>query len=1430
MNGDAERGRLLAEGPSTGPTLRTVSSNSSISSAASGTSLNHRPTRTRGRSRTVTGNSNSSTTRIITNAVNNVEAQPTNANTTRLVAADTSRAEEPNLEEPIRMTKAAKQASHLAALRTRPPPSAFSRIPLSQIDPVEGVGVNVRDSMITQESEQTNLSTIYPLSSLSSPTISPRSPTYSERSMQVEELKPFDEDDVSYRLRLLVNNNYFLPPAHSKPLPAQLTPAMSLSNAQKKPPAPTTFLDYFRIGRSKSKPPTPTSESSTQGQALTPALRTTSDATAISGLPNQMSTSPSPISVPPPRTSNLGGLPERSGRVVVVREKMVDLASAAKQAEMEIQARSLQRDTRRGDQAVNPPSIDDVIDPTDAVDLPLPSSTYPFALQTSALHGLGVNESVGAAALASRLPPPRDQSPAVSSIGPDDDEHDWKKALLKAAVGHSFDNLNLAAESAMARSPKSPSSSMMSSMLPGSPVAASPTPTPSVSAAATLAGRIDKKIISSPIHLDTSVRKSPSIHSASHIQAITPINPSRSRGWSSPASPTEPIAPSPIPIRTETPLTLVPLMPPPRSPRSAATAPKREIINPLYSISQTDLTDVAGTAAVSSSQAETSHVYTMTPPPGHWKSGGGGVTTRDSSDRGTSSSTSRSRSRRTTGESGAEGSGYVITADSSSVYSTLTGDSHGEQNSPRTSSTMSRNSTSTAQSPTTSAFQDAFSRNPSELGVDAVREARGSEVRLHPASNSAPPPIPTATGPLVDNSHFSSPVDTSNPPARSASPPTPTSGIPSSSIPDVPSRSSSTSLHYRDRRNRHFSAILQNNNAFPSSQTPQPPSSYPSNTRPPPPTLTHRSASDHGHSSFTPPPPASRRRPPTAPAAPMLQTPRIQLIEIPAPEPTTPPFPAFANLPSELSPSPNSHSPSVSPHSSPSSPSPTSSSSSRSPSPSHPSSTSLIERRRQHGGGGGGNPLRGSLHIPTSIIPPAIHSAPPPSGSGPGPSSIMGAMMMTNSPPSSSMSFFDTIQTQPNVMDFLDESSEESWSESESESRSEGEDHDDARHRRSGQDEDQNDRHEREEEEEFCTAEGSGGSPTKTSKPIEPTTAAPNNSTLSSSSPFSSALSTSSSTNPINLVNRPSTSRSSHSHHSVRSTRTPLMRLGNHSTPYVSHTSLHAYASNAYEDDDDPSPIPGLKDASAAGGGRGISSIDRNQPIGNVPQRTRAKSKSKTQPTREYFTKKIKDDGHLLESKWDLWRYTRQGQGHGAGIGIDDVVGTNTMNISDPKTAIGSQPLTNSTSGVPGTYSFSDHPYARAYGTHHSRKHSRGSRDAPSSFAGVPISGNQRTRATSSSSDRGYGYGLNQTRGVEVGGGGGGPLSQAQQKLESKKLDGMLKMHMEAEKDQMRRMAERMKQTKMQAKAQIQTQTHPQGEGGGSSRVEADTDAGSLKR
>lgn len=310
----------------------------------------------------------------------------------------------------------------------RPPPSAFSRDP--SLVPVN----NVRDSVSTQGAS----SSLYPPStSTASGPGSPTSPlSMSDRidqlilptvTPEVNDVQEYDSDDVSYRLRLLVKNNYFLPPAHSKPSPQDF--ASTSPNSTRKTSTP--FLDLFRVGKSKSKPLIPPGLSSGFDQAV-PMLRTTSDSVIT---PHVLRTQQPRSSPQIPRVSPR--LPSASprGRVVVVREKMNDIAVAAKQAEQDLKTRGVRID--QGSQKAKQEVIDDMIDPTDAVDIPLLSPSYPFAVQASALHGLGVFDSVGAAVLADRLPPSKNANLSTSFDSAGDN---WRKALLQEAVHHSLDN------------------------------------------------------------------------------------------------------------------------------------------------------------------------------------------------------------------------------------------------------------------------------------------------------------------------------------------------------------------------------------------------------------------------------------------------------------------------------------------------------------------------------------------------------------------------------------------------------------------------------------------------------------------------------------------------------------------------------------------------------------------------------------------------------------------------------------------------------------------------------------------------------------------------------------------------------------------------------------------------------------------------------
>ena len=276
-------------------------------------------------------------------------------------------------------------------------------------------------------------SSVYPLtSSTLSGTEAPSSPRSIVDSFQdnhissVDPDEPYDDyqtfqtDDVSYRLRLLLNNNYFLPPAHSKPSPSDFASPVTSSGKKATRSAAPTFLDLFRVGKARSKPTTPPSPLTPE--VGPPRLRTTADSTITS------SRAPSSHVDPAPHRPIVPILAAHASRVAVVREKVDDLVLAAEQAEQELKMRvdAKQQSTQH---------YYNYVDPTDAVDLPPPSENSPFAFQASELRGLGVENSVGAAVLAERLPP---GTPGVWSLDPD--EEAWRKALLHEAVGHSLNN------------------------------------------------------------------------------------------------------------------------------------------------------------------------------------------------------------------------------------------------------------------------------------------------------------------------------------------------------------------------------------------------------------------------------------------------------------------------------------------------------------------------------------------------------------------------------------------------------------------------------------------------------------------------------------------------------------------------------------------------------------------------------------------------------------------------------------------------------------------------------------------------------------------------------------------------------------------------------------------------------------------------------
>ncbi|KAF9450334.1 hypothetical protein P691DRAFT_810524 [Macrolepiota fuliginosa MF-IS2] len=638
---------------------------------------------------------------------------------------------------PAKLSKAARQASHLASIETsyNPALSAFSRDP--ELTP------NVRDSISTQKSS--TCSSFYPpsTSTISGPE-SPTSPLVTaeeELSQQpnislltegVDEMQEYDGDDVAYRLRLLVNNNYFLPPAHMKPSPEDFAASMNAKKPQKH--SAPTFLDIFRVGKSKSKPTTPV----TPGFGVGPILRTTSDSITPSYVrrPQTRTPQPSHLSAHP-----MNGNIDR-GRVVVVRERMNNIAVAAKQAEQEMKTRNARREqgSERGRQPQLPlesRDVGDVIDPTDAVDIPLLASNYPFAVQASALHGLGVQESVGAAILADRLPP---TSPNMSLYEPDD----WRKALLREVVHHSLDHTP--DESTFSHVPGT-STPMLASQRVNGESSRSTTP-------GTRTKRLQQRIADPQTSLEVENVEDPP--QESNLTKNDPIRKSQSRPSTAKSAGKFLATPesndsrrsSYLPVRAITPIAnLTPLSP----------APRRPLFSVTYSMSQTDLHQHSidgetpgselsaksrlrrsmSTPMLSEAHDSMRQQFVMTPPPPPIPS------TRRSSQM-----TVLTQSYETGREMPSRASAFSSHSHFDDSEELI------RRGSPRLSALGNRPSMSSysqvSLSPTTSAFQEALNHTgdqstASSMHRNSVERASTEEERRTRSSLASPPPRPSTS-------------------------------------------------------------------------------------------------------------------------------------------------------------------------------------------------------------------------------------------------------------------------------------------------------------------------------------------------------------------------------------------------------------------------------------------------------------------------------------------------------------------------------------------------------------------------------------------------------------------------------------------------------------------------------------------------------------
>ncbi|KAI0749578.1 hypothetical protein C8Q80DRAFT_1100625 [Daedaleopsis nitida] len=438
---------------------------------------------------------------------------------------------------------------------------------------------NIRDSVLTQHSSTS--SSVYPAST-SVGTRTESSMPYTDHdeadTSYPEIVTPdhpdFDPDDVSNRLRLLVNNSYFLPPAHAKPTPLALSPHAQ-DAAKKTKPGNSGFLDFFRLGKSKSKPASPVPGSPPALDGTGPILRTTSDTPTASGLLRTQPSSSTLPAVPQPP-------PPPATRVVVLRERMDDLATAAKEAEKELRS----KDGRNPKSQATPRErfLDDVIDPTDAVDLPPPSADSLFAVQASAAYGLGPQDSVGAAVLAERLVP---NSPGIWSVNSEEDS--WRKALLQEAVSHSLTNTPDRSFSTSSGGAQPPSPTPQSE-------ATFPTPAMFQSQRTRIGQRILEDLSTQTPSSDTSPPVSPS-------EAHLTVKSSMSSGERSPKILEHPmLSAADPPARAETPAHMpLPLAPPPR----------KQLVNPLYSLSQPDLPEVISKSDDQSPESSSGSYHTV---------------------------------------------------------------------------------------------------------------------------------------------------------------------------------------------------------------------------------------------------------------------------------------------------------------------------------------------------------------------------------------------------------------------------------------------------------------------------------------------------------------------------------------------------------------------------------------------------------------------------------------------------------------------------------------------------------------------------------------------------------------------------------------------------------------------------------------------------
>jgi len=249
-----------------------------------------------------------------------------------------------------------------------------------------------------------------------SPPPQPQKPPSSLQNIPTLDLDP---DDVNARLRLLVNNSYFLPPAHTKP---ELSPIYLTPPSSKGTTSPSAFKEFFRVGKKKEKK-TPevngcVSPSGRRGMSPADAPRMISNdadrryGTSRNNFDLQLPTGPV------------------RNRVVVVRETVENLPPPAIRSPYRTSSLPSHNRPRKYPETM-------FIDPTTQYDMP-PPTHYP-SYNNLRLDAAGLTGNVE---LDQFAPPGEPWSPTPtsprSSRGPgggmDPQERVWRRALLEQAV------------------------------------------------------------------------------------------------------------------------------------------------------------------------------------------------------------------------------------------------------------------------------------------------------------------------------------------------------------------------------------------------------------------------------------------------------------------------------------------------------------------------------------------------------------------------------------------------------------------------------------------------------------------------------------------------------------------------------------------------------------------------------------------------------------------------------------------------------------------------------------------------------------------------------------------------------------------------------------------------------------------------------------